>query len=138
MGKSRVPRYKKPLPLANPVPDRFDLIPWGAVCQVARTMTDSLKDHDEGGWRKLSRRDHVSRVLRHLALYLSGDTSEAHLEHAACRMLMALDIEENETEVEPFYEPMFFSCEHDCFCTPRERASGGHALGCRKRNKGKK
>src|ERR1017187_601896 len=91
----------KPLPLANPVPDRFDLIPWGAVCQVARTTTDALKDHDEGGWRSLSRREHVSRTLRHLALYLSGDTSEEHLEHATCRMLMALDNKD-----EPKYQVM--------------------------------
>lgn len=80
-----------PRPLANATKEEFYLVPWEGVRQVAETMTDGLKDHDEGGWRELSRRAHISRALRHLALYLTGDTSEDHLRHAACRCLMALE-----------------------------------------------
>lgn len=80
-----------PHPLANPVKEEFYLVPWEGVRVVAETMTEGLKDHDEGGWRKLPRRAHISRALRHLALYVAGDTSEGHLEHAACRVLMALE-----------------------------------------------
>jgi hypothetical protein len=80
-------------PLANPVKEEFHLVPWEAVRVVAQTMTDGLKDHDENGWRKLSRKAHISRALRHLALHLTGDTSEEHLKHAACRCLMALETE---------------------------------------------
>lgn len=77
--------------LANPVPERFDLVPWTAVRQIAQTMTDALRDHDEGGWRELPRKEHVTRAIRHLTLYLVGDKSEDHLSHAACRALFALE-----------------------------------------------
>lgn len=77
-------------PLANHVPERFELVPWEAVRIVAATLTKGLEDHDEDGWRKLPRREHVGRALRHLALYLvSGDEEE--LRHGACRALMALE-----------------------------------------------
>lgn len=80
-------------PLANPVLEDFALLPWEGVRQVAEQMTEGLRDHDEGGWRKLPKRAHISRAIRHLALHLSGDTSEDHLRHAACRCLMALEYE---------------------------------------------
>ena len=78
-------------PLANPVHERMDLVPWDGVLAVARTMTDGVRTHDEGAWRKLSQREHISRAMRHLALFLVGDSAAPHLEHACCRILMALD-----------------------------------------------
>ena len=88
------PTPKKSLrPLANPVPEDFSLVPWVAVRAVAVTMTDALNDHDEDGWRKIPRREHIARALRHLTLHLIGDKSEDHLPHAACRVLFALECE---------------------------------------------
>jgi hypothetical protein len=79
-----------PKPLANPVPERFELVPWEAVRIVAATLTQGLEDHDEDGWRELPRREHVGRALRHLAAYLvSGDEEE--LRHGATRALMAVE-----------------------------------------------
>jgi hypothetical protein len=82
-------------PLAHPVRERMELVPWDAVLAVAQTMTEGIKTHDEGAWRKLPQRDHVSRALRHLALFLVGDLAEPHLFHAACRTLMALETSES-------------------------------------------
>src|ERR1035441_9256257 len=82
-------------PLAHPVRERMDLVPWNAVLAVAQTMTEGIKTHDEGAWRKLPQREHVSRALRHLALFLVGDLAEPHLFHAACRTLMALETSES-------------------------------------------
>src|ERR1017187_909598 len=82
-------------PLAHPVRERMDLVPWNAVLAVAQTMAEGIKTHDEGAWRKLSQRDHVSRALRHLALFLVGDLAEPHLFHAACRTLMGLETSES-------------------------------------------
>ena len=89
-------------PLAHPVRERMDLVPWNAVLAVAQTMTEGIKTHDEGAWRKLPQRDHVSRAMRHLALFLVGDVAEPHLFHAACRALMAL--ESDDYEKIPFRE----------------------------------
>ena len=84
------PKRPALMPLANPIPEDFSLVPWAAVRIVAEVMTDALKDHDRDGWRELPREAHVARALRHLALYSAGDTSEDHLKHAACRCLMAI------------------------------------------------
>jgi hypothetical protein len=89
-------------PLAHPVRERMDLVPWNGVLAVAETMTEGIKTHDEGAWRKLSQREHVSRAMRHLALFLVGDVAEPHLFHAACRALMAL--ESDDYEKIPFRE----------------------------------
>jgi hypothetical protein len=78
-------------PLLTVKKERFDLVPWNAVRQVAEVMTEGLKDHDEDGWRKVPRKTHVSRALRHLVLYITGDITEDHLRHAACRILMSLE-----------------------------------------------
>src|ERR1035437_2990062 len=79
-----------PRPLASPIPERFELVPWEAVRVIAATLTKGLEDHDEGGWRELPRREHVGRALRHLALYLiSGEEEE--LRHGATRCLMSLE-----------------------------------------------
>ena len=91
---SDLPDHVGAKPLAHPVRERMDLVPWNAVLAVAQTMTEGIKTHDEGAWRKLSQRDHVSRALRHLALFLVGDLAEPHLFHAACRTLMALETSE--------------------------------------------
>jgi hypothetical protein len=77
-------------PLANPVAERYELLPWGAIRVCAEVFTEGLKTHDEDGWRRLPREEHINRALRHLALYSAGDTSEDHLKHAACRCLMAI------------------------------------------------
>ena len=82
-------------PLAHPVRERMDLVPWNGVLAVAETMTEGIKTHDEGAWRKLSQREHVSRAMRHLALFLVGDIAEPHLFHACCRTLMALETSES-------------------------------------------
>jgi hypothetical protein len=99
---SDLPDHVGAKPLAHPVRERMDLVPWNGVLAVAETMTEGIKTHDEGAWRKLSQREHVSRAMRHLALFLVGDVAEPHLFHAACRALMAL--ESDDYEKIPFRE----------------------------------
>src|ERR1019366_5932250 len=92
-GENMASHPKRPalMPLANPIPEDFSLVPWAAVRIVAEVMTDALKDHDRDGWRKLPRREHVGRALRHLAAYLISG-SEEDLTHAATRCLMSLEV----------------------------------------------
>lgn len=41
-------------------------------------------------WMKISTEDHINHAIRHLRLFLAGDTSENHLGNASCRCLFAL------------------------------------------------
>jgi len=44
-------------------------------------------------WRALPAGFSLARARRHLDLLAAGDMSEAHLAHAACRLLMELELE---------------------------------------------
>lgn len=46
--------------------------------------------YGKDNWMKISTEDHINHAIRHLRLFLSGDTSENHLGNAACRCLFAL------------------------------------------------
>jgi hypothetical protein len=43
-------------------------------------------------WRHQSVAEHVRHAAAHLAAWEAGDRDEDHLGHAACRMLMALQL----------------------------------------------
>lgn len=46
----------------------------------------------EENWRRISARMHVRHALVHILKWLAGDRSEDHLAHAACRLLMAIEV----------------------------------------------
>jgi hypothetical protein len=49
---------------------------------------------NSGKWRAEAPIEHVvDHALAHIRQYVSGDRSEPHLEHAATRLLMALQLE---------------------------------------------
>lgn len=41
-------------------------------------------------WMKIDTTDHINHAIRHLRLFLAGDTTENHLGNACCRCLFAL------------------------------------------------
>lgn len=48
--------------------------------------------YGEDNWRKIPAKDHLNHALTHVFAFLAGDGQDDHLEHAACRMMMALEI----------------------------------------------
>lgn len=42
-------------------------------------------------WHSIPLGDHVNHALTHLFAHLAGDVQDDHLEHASCRLLMALE-----------------------------------------------
>ncbi len=88
---------------------RMDLLPFKALLEVSKVLkegsdkydTKGTPDHPDQNWRKIPRREHLNRVLVHVAAYLTGDRQDDHLSHAACRILFAMEVEEHKQEV-PF------------------------------------
>ena len=74
-------------------PYRCDLLPARAVLEVAAVLKYGADRYKEWNWLAIDTRSHVNKVLTHVLSWLAGDESDDHLEHAACRMLMALEIE---------------------------------------------
>lgn len=75
------------------VPYRCDLLPARAVLAVAAVLKAGADKYGTDNWRKIGRADHLNHALTHLLAMQAGDTSDLHLEHAACRLLMALEAE---------------------------------------------
>ncbi|MGO9061271.1 MAG: dATP/dGTP diphosphohydrolase domain-containing protein [Candidatus Binataceae bacterium] len=65
-----------------------------AFCVLARTLAAGRRTHRAGAWRSKPVQKHLQHARKHLDLLASGPEGEDHLGHAACRLLMALEIRE--------------------------------------------
>jgi hypothetical protein len=75
---------------------RMDLLPFGALTEVAHVLTFGAGKYGAYNWHGLSVSRLFAAALRHLwAWWLREDddpeTGRSHLAHAACCVLMALD-----------------------------------------------
>jgi hypothetical protein len=73
------------------IPVRCDLLPPLAILAVAATLSPAAVKYGEANWRKIPQKDHVNHALAHIFAHLSGDTGDDHLNHAACRLLFAME-----------------------------------------------
>lgn len=65
-----------------------------ALSAVARTLVSGRRSHRAGAWRLKTVHKHLQHARRHLDLFAIGGEGEDHLAHAACRILMALELRE--------------------------------------------
>lgn len=75
------------------LPYRCDLLPAKAVLAVSAVLCKGAIKYDPNNWRKISRDEHINHAMTHILALLAGDTQDDHLDHAACRLLMALEME---------------------------------------------
>lgn len=71
--------------------ERCDLLPPRALLAVSRVLHEGAEKYGENNWFTIPVTSHLNHMVRHVFKYFMGDRSEKHLEHAACRALMALD-----------------------------------------------
>lgn len=62
--------------------------------EIATGLTAGAEKHPGETWRDIPAKEHAVRALRHLSLYLAGDTSEPHLINASMRCMMAFAMAE--------------------------------------------
>lgn len=72
-------------------PYRADLLPPHALLAVARVMASGAQKYGPNNWHLISATENVNHAMVHLLARSAGDESDAHLEHAATRILFALD-----------------------------------------------
>ena len=73
---------------------RCDLLPARATLYVAEVLEQGAAKYGPNNWRSIPCEDHINHALVHLFSYLAGDRQDSHLEHAACRALMALEMKD--------------------------------------------
>jgi hypothetical protein len=65
-----------------------------ALSILARTLAAGRCTHRAGAWRSKPVQKHLQHARKHLDLLAIGSGGEDHLAHAACRLLMALELRE--------------------------------------------
>ena len=75
---------------------RYDLVDPYAMMRLASVLDGGAKKYGENNWRGIGSRSHINHALRHIYMHLDGDTTECHLDHAFCRLMMAVAVEVEE------------------------------------------
>ena len=72
-----------------------------ALGVLARTLAAGRRTHRAGAWRLKAVQKHLQHARKHLDLLASVSAGEDHLAHAACRLLMALELRERTAQTQP-------------------------------------
>lgn len=70
---------------------RCDLLPPLATLRVADVLHEGSGKYGDWNWFKIPMHEHLNHALVHVFAFLAGDTTDDHLGHAACRMMMSLE-----------------------------------------------
>lgn len=71
-------------------PYAFHLIDSEAIFSLAKVLEYGARRYERDNWRKLDCESHLNHALQHIYGYLAGDEQDDHLEHAFCRLMMAV------------------------------------------------
>ena len=63
---------------------------------IGKVLQEGAKKYPVGNWRLIPREQHINHALIHLVAILAKDTQDDHLEHAICRLMMAIATKETE------------------------------------------
>lgn len=74
---------------------RFDLITPIGIRRLAETYAEGAKKYGDNNWQKgIPAGECINHALKHINQWLSGDTSEDHLAHAAWNLFAVMHYEE--------------------------------------------
>ena len=59
--------------------------------ELAYGLTKGATKHPNETWKQIPAKEHAYRALRHIVLYLKGDTEDKHLINASMRCMMAFE-----------------------------------------------
>jgi len=90
---------------------RYDLISHIGLRRLAEAYAEGAEKYDDNNWLKgFPASDVMNHCLRHVYLWLSGDTTEDHLSHAAWNLFSVMHFEEVKPELIDCYHR---NGEHD-------------------------
>lgn len=80
--------------------ERFDLISPIALRRLARTCAEGAAKYGEHNWLKgIPVSDLLNHAIRHIVLFLLGDSTEDHLAHAMWNLMAAIHFDETRPDM---------------------------------------
>ena len=74
--------------------------------EIAKGLTAGAQKYPGETWRHIPAKEHAWRAVRHLILYLKGDTQDTHLINASMRCMMAFETAAAENDRETWEKRM--------------------------------
>lgn len=85
-------------------PARYDLISPVGLRRLAETYGEGALKYDDNNWLKgIPATNAICHAMAHIVEWLSGDTSEDHLAHAAWNLFTTMHFEERRPELIDVY-----------------------------------
>lgn len=92
VGKSVIKEVNEKGGRQSFIPYAFRLIDVKAIFALAKVLAEGEKEYGKDNWRKIDAESHLDHAIMHIYAHLGGDTQDEHLEHAFCRLMMALGV----------------------------------------------
>lgn len=80
---------------------RLDLVPWGAVTEIAEVLTFGAAKYEDNNWARGARWGrYFAALCRHIFAWWRGEdrdpeTGKSHLAHAGCCLLFLMEYQRN-------------------------------------------
>jgi hypothetical protein len=75
------------------LPASFVLMDAKALFRLGKVLKEGAEKYERDNWRKIDTESHIDHALNHIFAYLAGDKQDNHLDHAFCRLMMAIGVE---------------------------------------------
>jgi hypothetical protein len=72
------------------IPYRCDLLDGRAILAMAKVLSQGANKYGVNNWRSIPCNEHINHAMAHVFAFLGNDKQDDHLEHAFCRMMMAV------------------------------------------------
>lgn len=66
------------------------------LIEIAKVLQYGATRYQANNWRLIPQEEHINHALIHYYAYSKGDTQDDHLEHCACRLMMAYATKKSE------------------------------------------
>jgi hypothetical protein len=66
------------------------------LIRIAKVLQEGADRYAPNNWRLIPEEEHINHALIHIIAFIAGDTQDNHIDHAMCRLMMAMATKKSE------------------------------------------